>query len=88
MHFTENNIIWQNMVKVREYKSRKAADEALSYLMSKNIPAVIKGYVSVPKGLEYLKDGAVELAVPDHLYNKAHEYLSVYESRTDDQTRK
>lgn len=76
------------MITIREYKSRKAADTALSYLMSRNIPAVIKGYVNVPKGLEYLKDGAVELAVPENLFSKANEYLSEYESRVDNKDRK
>lgn len=59
------------MVKIREYKSRKAADSASSYLMSKGIPAVIKGYVVVPKALEHLKDSMVELTVPEHLFDKA-----------------
>ena len=69
------------MVNIREYKSRKAEDKASSYLMSKGIPAVIKGYVRVPKGLEHLKDNIVELLVPEHLYNKALEHLSQYESK-------
>ena len=69
------------MVKIREYKSRKAADSASSYLMSKGIPAVIKGYVVVPKALEHLKDSMVELTVPEHLFDKAAAYLSEYESR-------
>lgn len=69
------------MIKIREYKSRKSADKASSYLMSKGIPAVIKGYVNVPKGLEHLKDGIVTLTIPEHLYNKANEYLSEYENK-------
>ena len=81
MIFAENDIYWQDMIKIREYKSRKAAEKASSYLMSKSIPAVIKGYIRVPKGLEHLKDNIVELSVPEHLYNKALEHLSQYESR-------
>ena len=42
------------MVKIREYKSRKAADSASSYLMSKGIPAVIKG-CSRSKGFRTFK---------------------------------
>lgn len=88
MHFAENNILLHNMVKIREYKSRKEADNASSYLMSKGIPAVIKGYVKVPKALEHLKDGMVELTVPEHLCSKAREYLSEYESRIDSDRKK
>lgn len=69
------------MIKVREYKTRRLADEASSYLMSKGIPAVTKGYVAVPKGLEHLKQDKVELMVPDHLYNKSIEYLSELERK-------
>lgn len=88
LHFAENNIIWLDMIKIREYKSRKAADKASSYLMSKGIPAVIKGYVVVPKALEHLKDGMVELTVPEHLCSKAREYLSEYESRIENDSKK
>ena len=56
--------------------------------MSKGIPAVIKGYVVVPKALEHLKDGMVELTVPEHLCSKAREYLSEYESRIDSDSKK
>lgn len=76
------------MVKIREYKNRKSADKASSYLMSKGIPAVIKGYVNVPKGLEHLKDSMVELNVPEHLYSRAAEYLSEYESRLENDSKK
>lgn len=88
MHFAENNILLHNMVKIREYKSRKEADNASSYLMSKGIPAVIKGYVKVPKALEHLKDSMVELTVPEYLYSKARECLSEYESRIDNNRKK
>ncbi len=88
MHFAENNILWLYMVKIREYKSRKAADSASSYLMSKCIPAVIKGYVVVPKALEHLKDSMVELTVPEHLFDKAAAYLSEYESRIENNHKK
>lgn len=88
MHFAENNILWLYMVTIREYKNRKAANTALSYLMSKGIPAVIKGYVVVPKVLEHLKDNIVELTVPEHLYSKAIEYLSEYESRIENNSKK
>lgn len=71
------------MVRVREYKTRRLADEASSYLMSKGIPAVIKGYVAVPKGLEHFKQDKVELMVPEHLYNKSIEYLSELERKVD-----
>lgn len=72
------------MVKVREYKNRKKAEKVSSYLISKGIPAIIKGYVKVPKGLEYLKDSTVELTVPEHNYNKAVAYISEYESKIED----
>lgn len=88
MHFAENNILLHNMVKIREYKSRKEADNASSYLMSKGIPAVIKGYVKVPKALEHLKDSIVELTVPEYLCSKARECLSEYESRIDNNRKK
>ncbi len=69
------------MVKIKEYKNRKLAEKASSYLMSKGIPAVIKGYVAVPKGLEHLKEDIVELNVPENFYSKAIELLSLYERR-------
>ena len=56
--------------------------------MSNGTPAVIKGYVLVPKALEHLKDGMVELTVPEHLCSKAREYLSEYESRIENDSKK
>ncbi len=56
--------------------------------MSKGIPAVIKGYVVVPKALEHLKDSMVELTVPEHLFDKAAAYLSEYESRIENNHKK
>ena len=71
------------MIKVREYKTRRLADEASSYLMSKGITAVIKGYVAVPKGLEHFKQDKFEIMVPEHIYHKSIEYLSELERKVD-----
>ncbi len=72
------------MVRIKEFKNRKQAEAASSYLMSKGIPSVIKGYTHVPKALEHLKEDIIELSVPEHLYDKAGEFLAVYERRIND----
>lgn len=72
------------MIKIREYKTRRLAEEASSYLMSKGIPAAAKGYVAVPNGLEHFKQDKVELMVPEHLYDKSIEYLSELERKVND----
>ncbi len=72
------------MIKVKEYKTRKLAEAASSFLMSKGIAAVVKGYVVVPAALNHLKQEKVELMVPDHLYNKTIELLSLHERNTNE----